>query len=122
MTGIRACGIIRMPFFIDFTPGNATIQDMYHRAKAHWKNADPILYEAAKLHAIADIRRSRDVFGDLVFAIVNQQLSGKAAQTIHGRLEAAVGRSGITPRSVSLKLKIPTLRKCGLSEAKSKDY
>ena len=67
---------------------------MYHRAKAHFKKADPVLYRAAKLHEIADIKRSRDVFGDLVHAIVNQQLSGKAADTIYGRLEAHVGGNG----------------------------
>ena len=60
---------------------------MYHRAKTHFKKADPILYKAAQLYKIADIRRSRDVFGDLVHAIVNQQLSGKAADTIYDRLK-----------------------------------
>lgn len=90
---------------------------MYHRAKAHFKKADPTLYKAAKLHKIANIRRSRDVFGDLVHAIVNQQLSGKAAETIYKRLEARVGKSGIAPRAI-LKLSTAAMRKCGLSAAK----
>ena len=89
---------------------------MYSRAKAHFKKADTTLYGAAKLHKIADIRRSRDVFGDLVFAIVNQQLSGKAAETIHKRLEAVVK---IAPKSLATA-KASTLRKCGLSAAKAK--
>jgi 3-methyladenine DNA glycosylase/8-oxoguanine DNA glycosylase len=117
---------------------------MYHRAKIHFKKADPILYRAAKLHKIANIHRSRDVFGDLVHAIVNQQLSGKAADTIYGRLEDLIlekiarkreqgaerridhkskewGKSNsgtITPKFITA-LKISTLRKCGLSVAKA---
>ena len=90
---------------------------MYRLAKAHFKKADPTLYRAAQKHAIADIRRSKDVFGDLVNAIVNQQLSGKAAATIYGRLEALAGHAGITPKKL-LKLKTSALRKCGLSAAK----
>ncbi len=117
---------------------------MYHRAKAHFKKADPTLYRAVKLHKIADIRRSRDVFGDLVHAIVNQQLSGKAADTIYKRLEALVGSrdgngkgnhakekgnggkewgkrrlSTIVPQAI-LKLSVPAMRACGLSAAKIK--
>jgi DNA-3-methyladenine glycosylase II len=91
---------------------------MYSSAKTHFKYADPILYRAALLHDIDDIRRSRDVFGDLVNAIVNQQLSGKAAKTIYGRLEKLAGRGGITPKAI-LKLKISAMRKCGLSALKA---
>jgi DNA-3-methyladenine glycosylase II len=96
---------------------------MYHRAKLHFKKADPILYSAAKLNKITNIRRSSDVFGDIVHAIVNQQLSGKAADTIYGRLEALVGGkkklSSITPKAIAA-LKVSAMRKCGLSAAKVK--
>ena len=54
---------------------------MYSRAKIHFKKADPILYSAAQLYDIANIRRSNDVFGDIVHAIVNQQLSGAGFTT-----------------------------------------
>lgn len=91
---------------------------MYHKAKLHFKKADPILYKAAKLHAIANVTRSRDVFGDIVHAIVNQQLSGKAAGTIFGRLKIAAGKGGVTPKAIA-KLGMPVLRKCGLSGAKA---
>ena len=123
---------------------------MYHRAKKHFKNADPILYRAAKLHDIADIRRSVDVFGDLVHAIVNQQLSGKAADTIYGRLEAKCKVQNVKLKiednkkeiklsknnkiskkwgkrkhsaitpQAVLVLRRSTLRTCGLSEAKAR--
>ena len=105
---------------------------MYYLAKKHFKKADPILYATARLHDIADVRRSRDVFGDIVHAIVNQQLSGKAADTIYGRLEMLVGGkrkqgkewgkdrpSVLSPQAI-LKLPTPALRKCGLSAAKVK--
>ncbi len=96
---------------------------MYRRAKLHWKKADPVLYRAALLHDVDNIRRSHDVFGDLVHAIVNQQLSGKAAATIYGRLEALVakktGRKAITSKAIDA-LSVSAMRKCGLSEAKVK--
>jgi DNA-3-methyladenine glycosylase II len=107
---------------------------MYSSAKLHFKKADPVLYRAAKLHKIADIRRSSDVFGDLVHAIVNQQLSGKAAETIYGRLETLVvgkgkgkrgkewgkrRQSAITPTAIA-RLSASSMRKCGMSEAKVK--
>jgi 3-methyladenine DNA glycosylase/8-oxoguanine DNA glycosylase len=110
---------------------------MYHLAKAHFKKVDPVLYRVAQIHRIADIRRSRDVFGDLVNAIINQQLSGKAAATIYERLEALIlkkaakkmnrggrqwgkGKPGaVTPKSIAT-IRMSTLRKCGLSEAKAK--
>jgi DNA-3-methyladenine glycosylase II len=90
---------------------------MYHLAKSHFKKADPILYKAALLHAVEDVVRSPDVFGDLVHAIINQQLSGKAADTIQGRLEAKTGKAGITPKSI-LKLSPAAMRSAGLSTAK----
>lgn len=91
---------------------------MYHLAKKHFKKSDPVLYRAARLYTIDDIRRSPDVFRDLIHAIVNQQLSGKAADTIFGRLETLTGRASITPKSI-LKLRPSSLRACGLSAAKA---
>lgn len=91
---------------------------MYHLAKTHFKKVDPILYDAARSHAIPDLQRSKNVFRDLVQIIVNQQLSGKAAETIFGRLEIATGRVGVTPEGI-LKIRLPTLRKCGLSNSKA---
>ena len=91
---------------------------MYHLAKKHFKKSDPILYKAALLHFIEDIKLSDNVFRDLVHAVTNQQLSGKAADTMFGRLEKLTGRARITPKGV-LKLKISALRRCGLSGSKA---
>lgn len=65
-----------------------------------------------------DIRPpKRTPFEALARAICFQQLSGKAAGTIYGRFEAAVGGS-ITPASV-LATPAETLRGAGLSGAKT---
>jgi 3-methyladenine DNA glycosylase/8-oxoguanine DNA glycosylase len=90
---------------------------VYQKAKLHFKKADPILYQAALLYKVPDIRRSKDVFSDLVHAVTNQQLSGKAAATIFGRLEALLGRRALTAKNIA-SLSLSDMRKCGLSEAK----
>ncbi len=92
---------------------------MYHLAQKHFKKTDALLYRASVLHRIPDVRRSKEVFRDVVHAIVNQQLSGKAAETIFGRLEALLGKKKFNAQNV-LGLKDAELRICGLSEAKVK--
>lgn len=61
--------------------------------------------------------REQDRFGGLVRSIVSQQLSIKAADTIHGRVLAALGNGGATPESL-LSIPDEQLRACGLSRAK----
>jgi DNA-3-methyladenine glycosylase II len=60
--------------------------------------------------------QSKLYFEDLVDAICSQQLSGKAAKTIFGRVKASVNGK-ITPPNI-LKKTPPELRACGLSFAK----
>ena len=57
------------------------------------------------------------VFGSLVRSIVYQQLSGKAAATIFGRLLAATG-DPITPDAI-LRLSLDEMRAFGLSKQKA---
>jgi len=62
--------------------------------------------------------RTRDPFGALVRAILSQQLSGKAADTIHGRVLAlAGGAGGLTPDRV-LALDPDHIRAAGVSRPK----
>lgn len=56
-------------------------------------------------------------FETLVKSIVYQQLSGKVALVIFNRLVAAAGNGRLTPESV-LKLRIPRMRRAGLSKQK----
>jgi len=91
---------------------------------AHLKAADPVLYRAALPHhegilASRKHRRSyKKLFQALAGSVVSQQLSTKAADTIWGRLEAACGGE-VTPEAIR-KLRAPSMRKAGLSEAKTK--
>jgi DNA-3-methyladenine glycosylase II len=65
-----------------------------------------------------ETRRMDDTFQTLVRAIVYQQLSGKAAATIHGRAVDAFGvRKKITPERL-LAAKDDELRAVGMSRAK----
>ncbi|MDE3196320.1 MAG: DNA-3-methyladenine glycosylase 2 family protein [Acidobacteriota bacterium] len=57
-------------------------------------------------------------FETLVRSIVYQQLSGKAAGTIFGRLQAASGGGTLTPEDV-MKLRPERMRKLGLSAQKT---
>lgn len=93
-------------------------------AMAHFKVADPILYAASLPHheelarALSHRRKYTELFAALAGSITSQQLSVKAADTIWGRLAAACGGS-VTPEAI-LRLRVPTLRKAGLSAAKVK--
>ena len=63
--------------------------------------------------------RTHEPFPSLVKTIVSQQLSGKAADTIYGRVLALVGgRDGLTPDAV-LALDVAALRAAGLSGQKA---
>ena len=54
------------------------------------------------------------VFENLVRSIVYQQLSGRVAGVIFGRLKAALGDGPITPAGI-LKLRTERMRRLGLS-------
>lgn len=62
--------------------------------------------------------RMRTPFEALARAIVYQQLSGKAAATIHGRLEALLGgKGGLRPEAVQAT-SVAAMRGAGMSRAK----
>ncbi len=64
------------------------------------------------------VRREPDLFSALARAIAYQQLSGKAAGTIHGRFEQLF--PGAAPKAeIAVGLPVETLRGCGLSQAKT---
>jgi len=90
-------------------------------ALAHVRSADPNL--ARVIDAVGAFRMERkassSVFGALAEAIVYQQLNGKAAATIYGRLCGLFPRagSGPTPRHI-LGASDAELRGAGLSRAK----
>ena len=81
------------------------------------KNADPVLAALIETAGPYRIRYSPPDFETLVKAIVYQQLSGKVAATIFGRLQAAAGDGRLTSEA-ALKLTPQTMRALGLSRQK----
>lgn len=63
-------------------------------------------------------RRPFDTVDSLARSILYQQLSGKAAATIVGRLELAAGSKKLTPAALG-RVDDPTLRACGVSGNKA---
>ncbi len=93
-------------------------------AMQHLRKVDPLLYKAALPHhqnikkASKHRRAYAQLFPALAGSIVSQQLSTKAADTIWARLETAC-KGTVTPEAI-LKLRLPTMRRAGLSAAKCK--
>jgi DNA-3-methyladenine glycosylase II len=63
------------------------------------------------------LRPNPDLFTVLVHTVISQQISVKAAASIAGRLYAALGKKGLTPKAV-LALPDEQLQAAGLSGAK----
>ncbi len=78
---------------------------------------DPVLGEIIRHHGKFAIEYRDPVFETLVRSIVYQQLSGRVASVIFGRLRDALGGK-ITPESI-LKLRPQQMRKLGLSGQKT---
>ena len=91
----------------------------HRQALAHLRRADPVIARVIK--AVGpyrlQVRAEGTHFDALVRAIVYQQLSGKAAATIHGRLKALFGGRDPTPAEL-LAVPEETLRGVGLSRQK----
>jgi 3-methyladenine DNA glycosylase/8-oxoguanine DNA glycosylase len=88
------------------------------RARRHLMRKDPVLKRIiAAVGPYTLEPNGGDRFGLLVRSIISQQISGKAAQAIHGRVHQALGKPGITPQAI-LKARDELLRGCGLSAGK----
>jgi 3-methyladenine DNA glycosylase/8-oxoguanine DNA glycosylase len=89
------------------------------RARAHLARADPVL--AALVASIGPcglvVERRGSAFAKLVQSILYQQLAGRAAATIHGRLRKLVGRRHPRPADI-VAVSDRELRGCGLSRQK----
>jgi DNA-3-methyladenine glycosylase II len=91
----------------------------FAKARRHLMRRDPALAGLVKRYGACGLTAAgeRDRFEVLVRSIVSQQLSAKAADTIHGRVLEAVGTGGATPEGI-LSVAGDRLRACGLSWAK----
>lgn len=86
------------------------------KAVSHLRNADPILAEIVQRVGPCKMAVREPTFETLARSITFQQLSGKAAGTIFGRLQKAVGRRFTA--TAFLRLSEQELRACGLSRQK----
>ena len=93
---------------------------MVEEAVRHLRSADPVLGVVIKrVGACTFARRETGThFAALTRTIVFQQLSGKAASTILGRLHGLYGDRAPTPREL-LQTPEPTLRSVGISTQKA---
>jgi len=88
----------------------------WDRAKRALARRDPVMRRIMREHPKVFLARRGEPFLTLARAIVGQQISVKAAQSVWDRLAACVG--AVTPQSVLAKPR-PELRACGLSERKT---
>jgi DNA-3-methyladenine glycosylase II len=87
-------------------------------AERHLRKADPILARLISRHGPCALMQSpKPHFHTLVWAIVNQQLSVKAAQSIERRLLTRLRTELVEPRHF-VRIRDQSLRECGLSAAK----
>jgi DNA-3-methyladenine glycosylase II len=84
----------------------------------HLCRADPVLGAVIDRVGPFTIAYREPTFETLARAIVFQQLNGTAARTIWQRLVDAAGGEPLTPHAI-LRLRMPTLRRVGLSRQKA---
>jgi len=96
---------------------------MDEKVKSHFRTVDPILYSVlVRLEGKTDRltpTKSTDYFADLCEAIINQQLSDKAAATIYKRFLDLFPKKRVTPEFL-LRLKDEQIRGVGTSWNKVK--
>lgn len=91
--------------------------EYWNDAKKHLAKTDPVLRKLIRSCRDADIATRRDAFQTLARAIVGQQISTKAAQSIWNRFAECAGT--VSPAIVAT-LEHESLRACGLSNAKAR--
>jgi DNA-3-methyladenine glycosylase II len=84
----------------------------------HLKKSDPVIAAIIQRVGPYAIEYREPSFESLVRSIVYQQLSGRVASVIFGRLHAAAGEEQLTPAGI-MKLRPEKMRKLGLSGQKT---
>jgi DNA-3-methyladenine glycosylase II len=87
------------------------------RAERYLAKVDPVMAELIKRFGHCKLEPHKDYYGALLRAIVSQQLSVKAANTIFGRFLSLFGDDSPTPEQI-LDTDHEILRRIGLSNAK----
>ncbi|HEY3826911.1 MAG TPA: DNA-3-methyladenine glycosylase [Bryobacteraceae bacterium] len=84
----------------------------------HLRKSDPVIAGIIRRVGSYAMQYRQPSFETLVRSIVYQQLSGRVASVIFGRLHEAVGEKQLTPAGI-LKLRPAKMRKLGLSGQKT---
>src|SRR5260370_38908344 len=92
------------------------MNETFQKARKHLSRKDARLKRLIARIGPCTLRPNSDHFGLLVRSIVSQQISTKAALSIHTRLGAMVGRP-VRPRAI-MKATDEELRSAGLSQGK----
>jgi len=90
--------------------------DYWDRAKRSLARRDATMAQIMRAHPKVFLAKRGEPFMTLARAIVGQQISVKAAQSVWDRFAACVGE--VSPQNV-LKKERPVLRACGLSDRKT---
>ncbi len=90
--------------------------EYWARAKRALAKKDPVMREIIRSRPKVFLQRRGEPFLTLARAIVGQQISVKAAQSVWDRMVLCV--SEVTPQNILAK-KRPELRACGLSDRKT---
>jgi DNA-3-methyladenine glycosylase II len=88
------------------------------RGVKHLRRADPVLRAVIRRAGPFALKLKQDRFQALVFSILSQQISGKAALAIRRKLLDRMGPDGLTPENVAA-LPLEELRAVGLSKQKA---
>ena len=97
-----------------------SITDVFPEAVAHLKEADPALARIIDLVGPPTLTLRGDGFTSLVYSIISQQISVRAAAAIRDRLIALFpAETGLTPEGM-IQLGPERLREGGLSHAKTR--
>src|SRR5437763_17064536 len=74
--------------------------EIYRKAQRHLSRRDAVLKKLIAGVGPCTLRFEPDRFVSLARAIIAQQISTKAANSIRAKVEAALGAKGLTPRAV----------------------
>jgi DNA-3-methyladenine glycosylase II len=94
-------------------------QDEIQQALRHIRRRDPIMRDVIRKAGPFTMRTHRNRFRALVFSILAQQISGKAAASIRARLVERVKPDQISPQSIA-RLTPEILRGVGVSPQKAR--
>jgi DNA-3-methyladenine glycosylase II len=95
------------------------VPDIFRKAQRHLARRDPVLKQLVATIGPCTLTFNADRFGTLVRSIISQQISTKAALSIHAKLQTALGPDGVTPAAI-LAAADEHLRGAGLSASKTR--